>query len=278
MRRDRHCGTSRKHCVRFLPYTGRERSRGVSIAERIGTVDVERPAAPLARATVLLVDDEAIVVEVVGRYLLRDGYTVRVARDGPTALALARTARPDLIVLDVMLPGLDGLEVARQLRQEGNIPIIMLTARGEETDKILGLGLGADDYVTKPFSSKELVARVAAVLRRTQSTQPATSTGETRPVTVGALQIDPGGRVVRREGQVIELTAREFDLLLFLARHPGHVFTRQQLLDRVWDFEFYGDPSTVTVHIRRLREKVERDPMHPHYLKTVWGVGYKFEL
>ena len=233
---------------------------------------------PAQRETILVVDDEAIVLDVVERYLRRDGYTVRVARDGLSALALARGEHPDLIILDVMLPGIDGLEVARRLRQESAVPIIMLTARGEETDKLLGLGLGADDYVTKPFSTKELVARVAAVLRRTGSMRVAPPTTEGQALIVGTLQIDVGGRTVRREGQVVDLTAREFNLLLYLARHPGHVFTRQQLLDQVWDFEFYGDPSTVTVHIRRLREKVERDPMHPQFLKTVWGVGYKFEL
>ena len=232
---------------------------------------------PTQRETILIVDDEAIVLDVVERYLRRDGYTVRVARDGPSALALARGERPDLIILDVMLPGIDGLEVARRLRQESAVPIIMLTARGEETDKLLGLGLGADDYVTKPFSTKELVARVAAVLRRTGAAPPPALTTVSQILRIGTIQIDVNGRTVRREELAIDLTAREFNLLLYLARHPGHVFTRQQLLDQVWDFEFYGDPSTVTVHIRRLREKIERDPMHPQFLKTVWGVGYKFE-
>jgi DNA-binding response OmpR family regulator len=231
----------------------------------------------VARGNVLLVDDEAIVLEVIERYLLRDGYGVRVARDGESALALARLERPDLIVLDVMLPGLDGLEVARRLRAESAVPIIMLSARGEETDKLLGLGLGADDYVTKPFSPKELVARIAAVLRRTSGSVAATAGGDDQALRLGALRIDPRGRSVVRDGESLELTAREFDLLLFLARHPGQVFTRQQLLDQVWDFEFYGDPSTVTVHVRRLREKLEPDPVRPRYLKTVWGVGYKFE-
>ena len=231
----------------------------------------------VARGNVLLVDDEAIVLEVIERYLLRDGYGVRVARDGESALALARQERPDLIVLDVMLPGLDGLEVARRLRAESAVPIIMLSARGEETDKLLGLGLGADDYVTKPFSPKELVARIAAVLRRTTGTVAATAGSDDQALRFGSLRIDPRGRTLVRDGESLELTAREFDLLLFLARHPGQVFTRQQLLDQVWDFEFYGDPSTVTVHVRRLREKLEPDPVRPRYLKTVWGVGYKFE-
>jgi DNA-binding response OmpR family regulator len=229
----------------------------------------------VAQATILLVDDDAIVTEVVERYLLRDGYQVRLAHDGEVALTLARRERPDLIVLDIMLPEVNGLEIARQLRAESTVPIIFLSARGEETDKILGLGLGADDYVTKPFSPKELVARIAAVLRRT--TTSGSRPSDDRVLQYGALRIDPLGRTVKRAGESLELTAREFDLLAFLARHPGHVFTRQQLLDQVWDFEFYGDPSTVTVHIRRLREKVEPDPMRPSYLKTVWGVGYKFE-
>ncbi len=227
--------------------------------------------------TILLVDDEVIVVEVVERYLLRDGYTVRIARDGLTALALARSERPDLIILDLMLPGLNGLEVAQRIRAESRAPIIILSARGEETDKIIGLGLGADDYVTKPFSPKELVARVAAVLRRTTAPPPTVADVAAQALTFGALRIDPRGRRVTRDSMPLDLTAREFDLLVFLARHPDQVFTRQQLLDQVWDFAFYGDSSTVTVHIRRLREKVEPDPVRPQYLKTVWGVGYKFE-
>ena len=243
------------------------------------TRDVTTDAEPVrpGRATILLVDDEPIVIEVVERYLLRDGYAVRVARDGEAALAAARGERPDLIVLDVMLPGLTGLEVAQRLRAESAVPIIMLSARGEETDKLVGLGLGADDYVTKPFSPKELVARIAAVLRRTASAGAGPAEADSRTLRFGALHIDPRGRDVRRDGAPLDLTAREFDLLLFLARHPGQVFTRQQLLDQVWDFAFYGDPSPVTVHVRRLREKIEPDPVRPRYLKTVWGVGYKFE-
>jgi two-component system, OmpR family, response regulator ResD len=248
---------------------------GIAVSLPLGR---QQGQGQVARATILLVDDEAIVLEVVERYLLRDGYGVRVARDGETALELARSERPDLIVLDVMLPGLNGLEVAQRLRAESAVPIIMLSARGEETDKLLGLGLGADDYVTKPFSPKELVARIAAVLRRTAGGIAATSGGaDDQILRSGALRIDPRGRAVSRDGASLDLTAREFDLLLFLARHPGQVFTRQQLLDQVWDFEFYGDPSTVTVHVRRLREKIEPDPVRPRYLKTVWGVGYKFE-
>ena len=248
-----------------------------TIEDRTRDVTTDQRLARSGRGTILLVDDEPIVIEVVERYLLRDGYTVRVARDGESALVAARSERPDLIVLDVMLPGLTGLEVAQRLRAESGVAIIMLSARGEETDKLVGLGLGADDYVTKPFSPKELVARIAAVLRRTANANPGLADADGQVLRFGTLRIDPRGRDVRRDGAPLDLTAREFDLLLFLARHPGQVFTRQQLLDQVWDFEFYGDPSTVTVHVRRLREKIEPDPVRPRYLKTVWGVGYKFE-
>ena len=223
---------------------------------------------------VLVVDDEPIVTEVVQRYLIREGYQVRVAADGRSALKEAREGVPDLVVLDLMLPQLGGLEVCRQLRAESSVPIIMLTAKGEESDKILGLGLGADDYLTKPFSPGELIARVKAVLRRTKTGAP-TLPGDV--VRIGGLRINPGGRAVERDGEPIHLTAKEFDLLYFLAKSPGQVFTREQLLNNVWDFEWYGDQSTVTVHIRRLREKVEPNPVRPRYIKTVWGVGYKLE-
>jgi two-component system response regulator ResD len=223
---------------------------------------------------VLVVDDEPIVSEVVQRYLIREGYQVRLAADGRAALQEARENAPDLVVLDLMLPGIDGLEVCRQLRAESSVPIIILTAKGEESDKILGLGLGADDYLTKPFSPGELIARVKAVLRRTQTVGP-TLPGDI--LRVGTLRINPGGRAVERDGETLHLTAKEFDLLYFLAKSPGQVFTREQLLNNVWDFEWYGDPSTVTVHIRRLREKVEPNPVRPRYVKTVWGVGYKLE-
>ena len=175
------------------------------------------------KRTILLVDDETIVVDVVERYLLRDGYAVRIARDGLTALDLARSERPDLIILDLMLPGLNGLEVAQRIRAESRAPIIILSARGEETDKIIGLGLGADDYVTKPFSPKELVARVAAVLRRTTEPLPIARDADDQTLNFGALRIDPRGRRVTREALPLDLTAREFDLLLFLARHPDQV-------------------------------------------------------
>ena len=232
------------------------------------------PGGAMSGERILVVDDEPIVTEVVQRYLIREGYQVQVAANGRTALSLAREGAPDLVVLDLMLPEIDGLEVCRQLRAESSVPIIMLTAKGEESDKILGLGLGADDYLTKPFSPGELIARVKAVLRRTQAAAPALPGDVVR---IGGLRINPGGRAVERDGELIHLTAKEFDLLYFLAKSPGQVFTREQLLDNVWDFEWYGDPSTVTVHIRRLREKVEPNPVRPRYVKTVWGVGYKLE-
>jgi DNA-binding response OmpR family regulator len=223
-------------------------------------------------AKILVVDDEAIVTEVIDRYLRREGYEVHLAADGRQALERARALTPDLIVLDLMLPKLDGLEVCRSLRAESSVPIILLTARGEEADKILGLGLGADDYVVKPFSPRELVARIKAVLRRARAT-PAAESGALR---FGELRILPKQRVVEVAGRSLSLTAKEFDLLHFLARHPNQVFTREQLVERVWDYEYVGDASTVTVHVRRLREKIEADPERPRWVKTVWGVGYKF--
>jgi DNA-binding response OmpR family regulator len=222
---------------------------------------------------ILVVEDEAIVAEVVERFLRREGYETMVVGDGRQALSALGNFIPDLIVLDVMLPEVDGLEVCRQVRSRGETPIIMLTARGEETDKVLGLGLGADDYVTKPFSPRELAARVQAVLRRAKS-QPG---ADAEMLRFGPLRINARTRVVDADAVDLRLTAREFDLLLYLARNSGQVFSRDQLLDAVWDYDFAGDPGTVTVHMRRLREKIEEDPARPRYLKTVWGVGYKFE-
>jgi DNA-binding response OmpR family regulator len=222
---------------------------------------------------ILVVEDESIVAEVVERFLRREGYDTMVVGDGRQALNALGVFIPDLIVLDVMLPEVDGLEVCRQVRSRGETPIIMLTARGEETDKVLGLGLGADDYVTKPFSPRELAARVQAVLRRAKSLPGA----DAEMLRYGALRINARTRVVDSDGVDLRLTAREFDLLLYLARNAGQVFSRDQLLDAVWDYDFAGDAGTVTVHMRRLREKIEEDPARPRYLKTVWGVGYKFE-
>lgn len=222
---------------------------------------------------ILVVEDEPMVAEVVERYLRRDGYEVEVVHDGLAALSAIESFRPDLIVLDVMLPGLDGLEICRRVRGSSAVPIIILTARGDEVDRVLGLEIGADDYVTKPFSPREVAARVKAVLRRAS---PGAIT-ESDTLHFGALRLNGTTRAVELGNEPIHLTAREFDLLFFLATHPGQVFTRAQMLDAVWDFEFPGDETTVTVHMRRLRAKVEPDPSRPRHLKTVWGVGYKFE-
>jgi len=222
---------------------------------------------------VLVVDDDRTVSDVVSRYLTREGYQVETASDGAAALERAAARPPDLVVLDLMLPGMTGLEVCRRIRELAPIPVIMLTARGEEGDRVIGLELGADDYVTKPFSARELVLRVGAVLRRAHGPLPS----EIRAVlTDGGLSIDTGAHEATLGGQFISLTAREYDLLVYLLRHPRTAFTREQLLDRVWDWNF-GDVSTVTVHVRRLREKIEADPANPTRLVTVWGVGYRYE-
>jgi DNA-binding response OmpR family regulator len=225
-------------------------------------------------ATVLVVDDEPSIREVLSIYLERAGYQVVVASDGQTALEVVEKRPPDLVVLDLMLPEVDGLEITRQLRAKGDIPIIMLTARREETDRILGLEMGADDYVVKPFSPRELVSRVKAVLRRTRGSAPVK---DERVLTFGNLRIDPNTRLVEVNGEEKSLTAKEFDLLWVLASHPRQVFNRDQLLDLVWGITEYIDPSTVTVHVRRLREKIESDPSNPRHIQTVWGVGYKLE-
>jgi DNA-binding response OmpR family regulator len=225
--------------------------------------------------TILIVDDEPTIVEVVGLYLQREGYRVMTAADGAAALLLVEQQRPDLVVLDLMLPGLSGLEVTKRLRAGGALPIIMLTARGEEADRVVGLELGADDYVTKPFSARELVARVKAVLRRSRPEAAPAEQAVSTALAIGGLRLDSSARTVSLDGQPINLTVREFDLLQFLMRHPDQVFTREQLLDNVWGYTFASDMGTVTVHIRRLREKIERDPANPVFLQTIWGVGYK---
>ena len=222
---------------------------------------------------ILVVEDEPMVAEVVERYLRRDGYDTRTVSDGRAALEAFDQFRPDLLVLDLMLPGVDGREVCRRIRARSQTPIIMLTARGEEVDKLVGLELGADDYVTKPFSPRELAARVKAVLRRAGSQ----AQGEGEWLSFDGLRLNQRTRAVENERGPVRLTAREFDLLHHLASHPGHVFSRAQLMDAVWDYAYAGDASTVTVHMRRLRSKVEIDPSRPRHLKTVWGVGYKFE-
>ena len=226
---------------------------------------------------ILVVDDEASVVEVVALYLKREGFSVRVAQDGRTALNAIRDQLPALVVLDLMLPEIDGLEIMRRLRGDAtsDVPVIMLTARRQETDRIYGLELGADDYVTKPFSPAELVSRVKAVLRRARGSS-GNDKGE-RPLQFSDLSIDPKTRIVTVRNESIDLTATEFNLLWFMVSHPRQVFKRDQLLENVWGFSEYVDPSTVTVHIRRLREKIEVDPSDPTHLLTVWGVGYKFD-
>ena len=228
----------------------------------------------MSEPTILIVDDEPSIREVVSLYLSRAGYRVLVAENGQAALNILAHEPPDLVVLDLMLPEIDGFEITRQLRAAGEIPIIMLTARREETDRILGLEMGADDYVVKPFSPRELVSRVKAVLRRVY---PSTSVKEEHALTFDNLYIDPTTRLIEVDGEEKILTAKEFDLLWVLARHPRQVFNRDQLLDLVWGLNDYIDPSTVTVHVRRLREKIERDPSTPRHIQTVWSVGYKFE-
>jgi DNA-binding response OmpR family regulator len=222
-------------------------------------------------STVLVVDDEPIVREVVVRYLRREGYETLEAADGVRARELLEREEPSLVVLDLMLPGVDGLELCRWIRSRSNVPLIMLTARGEESDRIVGLELGADDYVTKPFSPRELAVRVRTVLRRTG---PPAAANER--LSFDSLELDAGAREVTRHGQPLRLTAKEFDLLHFLASNPRRVFSREHLMERVWGYSAALDTGTVTVHIRRLREKIEDDPSRPRLLETVWGVGYRF--
>jgi two-component system, OmpR family, response regulator ResD len=222
---------------------------------------------------ILIVDDEPTIAEVVARYLERAGYRTRIASDGASALRAAAEQRPDLVVLDLMLPGIDGLRVMRRLRDQDSEPlgVILLTAKGEEADRVIGLRFGADDYVVKPFSPVELVARVDAVLRRVEKPSQGVAALE-----LGDVRIEPASRQVFARGDEVALTQREFDMLLFMARHPGQVFSREQLMDAVWQYSFYSDTSTVTVHIRRLRSKLEADPARPRHIETVWGVGYRF--
>ncbi|GGS09326.1 DNA-binding response regulator [Streptomyces rubiginosohelvolus] len=235
--------------------------------------DCPPSGSPGTRGRVLVVDDDPTVAEVVVGYLHRAGYAVEQAEDGPAALGRFAARRPDLVVLDLMLPAMDGFEVCRRMREHGPVPVIMLTARGDEEDRILGLETGADDYVTKPFSPRELVLRVDSVLRRARAAAPADGTG---PLSGGGLNLDPASRQATRDGRGLALTLREFDLLAFLLRHPGKAFGREELMREVWGWDF-GDLSTVTVHIRRLRGKVEDDPARPRLIRTVWGVGYRLD-
>jgi two-component system response regulator ResD len=234
-------------------------------------VPTPRLADNVSVTTVLVVDDESIVREVVVKYLRREGYRTLEAGDGDTALALVEHERPDLVVLDLMLPGTDGLTVCRRIRARSELPVIMLTARAEEADRIVGLELGADDYVTKPFSPRELAARVKTVLRRATAPQLRAAR-----LAFEDLEIDASTREVRKRGESLRLTAKEFDLLWFLASNPRQVFSRDQLMDRVWGYDAALDTGTVTVHVRRLRSKIEDDPARPRRLETVWGVGYRF--
>ncbi len=225
---------------------------------------------------VLVADDDTNITDVCRRYLEREGYLVSTAKDGLEALELWRSQKPNLIVLDLMMPNKNGWEVCNEVRQTEDLPIVMLTARGEEQDRLMGLTMGADDYLTKPFSPRELVLRVQAILRRMRYVQakPVTVAGHT--IKYEGLTIDTAKRIVEISGQVIDLTVTEFEMLILLASHPGQVFSRNQILSRVWDFSYEGDTTTVTVHIRRLREKIEPVPSNPKYIKTVWGIGYKF--
>lgn len=224
---------------------------------------------------VLVVDDEPTVREVVVGYLRRDGHTVSEAADGATALEVLATDPPDLVVLDMMLPGVNGLDILRRIRADGDMPVIMLTARAEETDRVAGLELGADDYVVKPFSPRELAARVNGVLRRAA---PKAAPSSVPMLEFDGLTIDVGAREVRLGGELVELTPKEFDVLAHLASSPRQVFSRADLLRDVWQSSpDWQDPATVTVHVRRIRNKIEADPEHPRWITTVWGVGYRFE-
>ena len=225
--------------------------------------------------TILVIEDEPSIAEVVSLYLRRAGYSTSIAADGRTALTLLEQQIPELVILDLMIPEVDGFAITRWLRDRSDVPIIMVTSRREEADRIAGLEMGADDYVVKPFSPQELVSRVRAVLRRADKSR--TENEAERPLTFGNLIIDPITHLVSLNGQEIALTVKEFEMLQYLARHPRQVFSRDQLLEHIWGGSAYIDPSTVTVHIRRLREKIEADPSTPLHILTVWGVGYKFE-
>lgn len=237
----------------------------------------------LKQQTILVVDDEPTIREVVRKYLERERFKVVEAESGTQVLPLIQKHAPDLVVLDIMLPGTDGLSITRSLRDpvetaslrlDGDIPIILLTALGDEPRRITGFELGADDYIVKPFSPRELVMRAKAILRRKSGGNPVTG----KPVQFGSFSLDPRSRSLTLSDRLVDLTAKEFDLLYFLVQHPRQVFTRTQLIEQVWGYEFDGDDSTVTVHIRRLREKIEADSSHPIYIQTVWGAGYKFEV
>ena len=234
--------------------------------------DTQSEAEPVTAAKILVVDDEATIVATVKAYLQQEGYAVYAAANGPAALQAARAFKPDLIILDVMLPGLDGFEVLQQLRRESNVYVLMLTAKVQETDKIVGLTVGADDYMTKPFSPRELVARVKAVLRRGRS-----ATTPERILVFQRLRIDSAAHRIWKDETPVELTTLEFDLLFALARHTGGVLSREQLIEQVWGNDYYGDERVVDVHLGHLRKKIEDDASNPSLVVTVRGVGYRFE-
>ncbi len=224
-----------------------------------------------AAERILIIEDDRSIQKLLQLYLQREGFDVHVVSDGENGLEKFRQLEPHIVILDLILPGLDGRAVCRHIRRDSSVPIIMLTARDALDERVEGLTLGADDYVTKPFEPRELVARIRAVLRRSGDNE------EDEILRYGNLQIDPYKRIVKKGKQSVQLTAKEFDLLHLLAKNPSQVFTRDQLLDRVWGYEFYGNVRTVDVHIRHLRKKVECDPSNPQHIVTVWGVGYKFE-
>jgi DNA-binding response OmpR family regulator len=245
----------------------------MSAVSHVGSLGHE---LPIPRRRIMIVEDDPNTLEMISQYLELEGYEVMKSVSGLDALSLAAEHPPDLVVLDLMLPGIDGIEVARRLRATSAMPILMLTGRTDEVDRLAGFGVGADDYITKPFLPRELVMRVQAIFRRLEVTgAPAMMYDDS--LRVSDLVIHPRQREVLRDGKESELSPKEFDLLYFLASHPKQVFTREQLLEHVWHYDYYGDLRTVTVHMRRLRQKVEANPARPRHLRTVWGVGYKFE-
>ncbi|WP_374713267.1 response regulator transcription factor [Symbiobacterium terraclitae] len=224
---------------------------------------------------ILVVDDDPKILKALEQALQQEGYEVHKAEDGLEALRVAQEVKPDLMILDIMLPEMDGFEVLAQLQSSGGIPTLILSARGEEMDKVVGFNVGADDYLVKPFRLSELLLRVRAILRRTSG--PAAPVDEDRPLQFKDIEISRSSRTVIVRGQQVDLTPKEFDLLWLLASHPGHVFSREALLQRVWHSDYSGDEAALTVCVRRLREKIERDPGHPELVKTIWGIGYKFD-
>jgi DNA-binding response OmpR family regulator len=243
--------------------------------EESGAVEANRAAGKPTRR-ILIVDDEPTVREVLGQYLQLEGYMVLQAADGLEALRLAEASPPDLVILDLMLPGIDGLDVCSRLRAKSAVPILMLTARTEDADKFAGFEAGTDDYITKPFRAREVVLRVQAIMRRIEAVSAPAMVFDS-DLRFGALVIRPRLHQAERDGVPLDLTIKEFELLLYLATHPGQVCTRQDLLRHVWSYEYFDGGSTITVHMRRLREKVEPDPARPRHLRTVWGIGYRFE-